>query len=337
MLAACQPQNPAAARAIPTNPPGDLLYIQDPGGPRMLQLNWSGKVVGWVSAQGFAGPSPNGSRFLHAGDPVVVEDWRGHLIGQLDVDPNAYGLLAWAEDNIHLCGIVFPTNAGPDSGQGRLWIGAPGEKGRTFGPVGQAGSDPAVTACSIKNNRVVVAGGLMPHWPPGGTRYLITTDIEVVNLTTGAVEYQHQYPVGNLGGQMDVGPRGDWILAATSPDGRYVAESGVFNGTTIVRDLPTGKQMATLPGQVAGFSSDGTRIVTTVESGGSAEARLVSWADYRAVWRASGVAQSTLARPNSPDVLIGMSTAGGSGDELVVVRGDGTSSVIVWNGSVVKP
>src|ERR1700737_2315001 len=71
MLAACQPQNPAEARGSPTNPPGDLLYIQDPGGPRMLQLNWSGKVVGWVSAQGFAVRRPT----AHGSSTPVTRLW----------------------------------------------------------------------------------------------------------------------------------------------------------------------------------------------------------------------------------------------------------------------
>jgi len=339
MLAACQPQTSAANKAAstPARPPGDLIYIQDPSGPRMLELDWSGKVVGSVSAQGFGGASPDGSRFLRAADEVSLDDWRGRSLGSLDIDPTAYGLSSWAEDNVHLCGIVFPPNAGPDSGQGRLWIGAPGEKGRIIGPAGQAGSDPAVTACSVKNNRATVAGGLMPHWPPGGERHLITTDVEVLNLTTGAIEYQHQYPVGNLGGQLEVGPRGDWVLVTTSPDGRYLAESGVFNGTTIIRDISTGNQLASLPGSVSGFSWDGSRIVANIESRGSTEAQVLTWSDQRVIWRASGVAQSTQARPNSPDVLIRMSTAGGNASDLMVVRGDGTSSILVWNGSVVKP
>jgi hypothetical protein len=303
----------------------------------MVELNWSGRVIGSVSAQGFGGASPDGSRFLRAADQVTVDDWRGRLVGRLGLDPTAYGLSAWADDSTHVCGLVFPQNAGPDSGAGRLWVGAPGDSGRIVGPVGHAGSDPSVTACSVKNNRAIVTGGLMPHWPPGGTRYLVTADVEVVNLTTGAIEYQHQYPLGNLGGQMEVGPRGDWVLVAASPDGRYLAESGVFNGTTIIRDASTGKQLSSLPGSVTGFSWDGSRVVVNIGSGRAAEAQVLTWADQRVIWRASGVAQSTQARPDSSDVLIGMATAGGNASDLVVVRGDGTSSIVVWNAAVVKP
>jgi len=339
VLAACQPQASATAKATstPVSPPGDLIYVQDPTAPRMLELDWSGKAVGWVAAQGFGGASQDGSRFLHAGDQLVVEDWRGHVLGKLDLDPSSYGLSVWADDGVHLCGITFPPNAGPDSGQGRLWVGAPGETGRFVGPVGQAGSDAAVMTCSLRNNRAIVASNLMPHWPPGATRYLITADIQVINLTSGAIEYQHQYPLGNLGGQLEVGPRGDWVLVSASPDGRYLAESGVFNGTTIIRDASTGKQLSSLPGSVIGFSSDGSRVVANIGSGGSAEAQVLTWTDERVLWHASGIAQATQARPDSTDILIGMALAGGNASDLVVVRRDGSSSIVVWNGSGVRP
>jgi hypothetical protein len=212
----------------------------------MLEMDWSGKVHGSASARGFSTPSPDGSRFLRATDQITVEDWRGRTLGQLGADPSSYGLANWADDGRHLCGIVFPPASGPDTGTGALWIGAPGEKGRMVAPVGTAGSTPAVEACSIKNNHAIVASGLEPHWPPGGTRYLVTAEIQLVNLTTGAIEYARTYPLGNLGGQLETGTRGDWVLVAASPDARHVAESGVFNGRTTIREVPTGKELASL-------------------------------------------------------------------------------------------
>src|SRR6266446_7136813 len=171
-LAACQPQASAQDHpsSSPAAPPGDLIYVQDLDAPRMVEMDWSGKVRGSVVAQGFSTPSPDGSRFLRATDHLTVEDWRSHSLGQLDANLTSYGLSTWADDGQHVCGIMFPPNSGPDTGTGSLWIAAPGEKARVVGgPVGKAGSDPAVAACSIKNNRAIVAGGLMPHWPPGGT------------------------------------------------------------------------------------------------------------------------------------------------------------------------
>lgn len=303
----------------------------------MLEMDWSGKVHGSVSAQGFSSPSPEGSRFIRATDRVTVEDWRGHALGVLDADPNSYGLGTWADDGQHFCGIVFPTSSGPDQGKGSLWIGAPGEKGRVVGPVGSAGSSPAVQACSIKNNRAIVAGGLEPHWPPGGTRYLITGEVQVVNLSTGAIEYEHHYPLGNLGGQLETGPRGDWILIAASPDARYLAESGVFNGKTTIREVPTGKVLASLSGRVSGFSWDGARVAASVNVGGTTESRVINWLDQRVIWHGSGITQSAVARPDSSDLLIGRSGMAGDWSDLVVVRGDGTSTVVVQNGLVWSP
>ena len=345
-LAACQPQASAhisPASSTSSSPdraaaaPGDLIYVRDLDGPRMLEMDWAGKVHGSVSARGFSTPSADGSRFFRTADRIVVEDWRGHALGVLDADPNSDGLGTWADDGQHFCGISFPPNSGPDTGTGSLWIAAPGEKSRSVGPVGKPGSDPAVAACSIKNNRAIVAGGLFPHWPPGGTRYLITAEIQVVNLTTGAIELEREYPLGNLGGQRESGMRGDWVLVAASPDARYVAENGVFNGTAAIREVPTGKAVATLHGGVRGFNWDGTRVVLDVENGASAEVQVATWSDQKALWHRPGVAQSMLARPNSTDIMIGVSSLSGNDTELIAVDGDGQTHVVLRNAYVSWP
>jgi hypothetical protein len=336
-LAACQPQAllPVSPSPYSAGPPGDLIYVQDLNAPRMLEMDWSGKVRGSVSAQGFSSPSPDGSRFLRATDHLAVENWRGKSLGQLDADLTSYGLSTWADDGQHICGITFPPNSSPDMGTGSLWIAAPGEKARVVGgPVGKPGSDPALVACSIKNNRAIVAGGLTAHWPPGATSYLITGDVEVVNLSTGAIEYAHQYPLGNLGSQRETGTRGEWVLVVASPDGRYLAESGVFNGKTIILEVPTGRELASFPGRAAGFSWDGSRVAASIDAGGTTESRVISWMDQRVIWHGSGIAQSAVARPRSSDLLVGRSSVAGDWYDQVVVREDGTSGVVVMNGRV---
>ena len=338
-LTACQPQGSAhvTPSSSPGGPPGDLIYVQDLNAPRMLEMDWSGKVRASVSAQGFSTPSPDGSRFIRATDRLTVEDWRGSSLGPLDVDPTSYGLSAWADDGVHICGITFPSNSGPDTGTGSLWITAPGEKSRTVGPVGRPGSDPAVAMCSIKNNRAIVAGGLTAHWPPGGPSYLITSEIQVVNLSTGEIEYERQYPLGNLGGQRETGTRGEWALVAASPDGRYLAESGIFSGKTTIREVPIGRELASLAGSVAGFSWDGSRVAISLNVEGTTESRVISWMDQRILWHGSGVAQSAVARPDSADLLVGRSSVAGDWYDQVVVREAGTSSVVVMNGRVWSP
>ena len=338
-LTACQPQ-PSAQLTPPSLPTqaADLIYVQDPNGPRMLELDWSGKVRGSVSAQGLSSPSPDGSKFIRATDHTSVEDSRGHELGTLEGDLISYGLSSWADDGRHICGIVFPSGNGPDTGTGSLWIGAPGEKNRIVGPIGKSGSAAAVAACSIKNNRAIVVGGLFPHWPPQATRYLISTDIEVVNLTAGTIEYQHQYPLGYLAGQGIPGVAPDWVLVSASPDGHYVAESGVFNGTTAIRELPSGRIVASLHGSVHGFSWDGSRLVVSRWNGGSDyEAELLRWADQKVIWHRAGLAQSMLARPDSADVLIGIGGAEGGAPELVVVNGAGAATTIARDALVTWP
>ena len=339
-LTACQSQASAhvTTSSSPAGAPGDIIYVQDLNAPRMLEMDWSGKVHGSVSAQGFIGASPDGSRFLRTTDHIMVEDWRGHSLGQLAVDPAFYGLPTWADDSRHVCGISVSANTASGSGSTSLWIGASGETPRIVGPVGKAGSDPpGIAACSTKNNRAIVTGTLMPHWPPGGTRYLITSYIQVINLATGTIQYEHQYPLGNLGGQLETGTRGDWVLVAVSPDGRYLAESGVFNGDTIIREVPTGRQLASVPGSVGGFSWDGSRVAVSVSVSGIAESRVITWTDQHVIWRGSGVSQSAVARPGSSDLLVSRSSVAGDWFDQVVVREDGTSSVVVMNGRVWSP
>jgi hypothetical protein len=312
--------------------------VQDLNAPRMLEMDWSGKFHGSVPALAFSGPSPDGSRFLRATAKVSVEDSRGHSLGGLDLDPNVYGLATWADDGRHVCGIVVASGSGPDAGKSSLWIGAPGESGRIVVAVGKPDSQAAVAACSLKNDRAIVAGGRFPHWPPGTTRYLITDEIQVVKLSTGTIEYEHQYPLGYLAGQGLPGVAPDWVLVAASPDARYVAESGVFNGTTAIRGMPSGKVVSTIHGSVRGFSWDGSRIVVSLWNGGSDyQAELIQWADQKVVWRRAALAQSMLAKPDSADVMIGVSGAGGGAPELVVIDNSGAAKTIARNALVTWP
>src|SRR5438477_819504 len=295
-LSACQPQAEAKVTPSPspTVLPGDLIYVQDPGGPRMLEMDWSGKVQGSVPSQGFSTPSPDGSRFIRATDRITIEDWRAHTVGALDADSSSYGLGNWADDGKHFCGIVFPRGSGPDAGNASLWIGAPGETGRAIAHVGKPGSNPGVAACSIKNNRAIVAGGMFPHLP-NGNRELITAEIQVVNLSTGAIEFERDYPLGGLGGQGGNATQADWVLVAVSRDASYVAENGLVSGTSAIRQLPTGKQTATLYGFVVGFNSDGSDVVVNGGKGESAEVQVAMWSDQKVLWHGPGTAQSMLA------------------------------------------
>lgn len=301
-------------------------------------MDWSGKVRGSVSVRGFSSPSPDGSRFLRTVGGISAEDWQGHAVGRLDLDPNVYGLAVWADDGRHICGVVTRSGSGPDAGNGSLWIGAPGETGRIIASVGKPGSQPGVAACSLKNDYAIVASGFFPHWPPGATRHLITGEVQLLKLSTGTIEYEHQYPLGNLGGQLETGLPGDWVLVAASPDGRYLAESGIFNGKTTIREIPSGKPLTTLTGSILGFSRDGSRVVVSLWNGSSDyRAELIRWADQKTLWQRPVVAHSMLARPNSRDVMIGISGPAGGAPELVVIDGAGASTTILRDAMMTWP
>ena len=312
----------------------DLVYVQDNSASRLLEMDWTGKFRGSVSGE-ITMPSADGSRFLRTGDRLEAQDWQGHSLGQFGANLLAYGLALWADDGQQLCAVMISPTGGPTAGGGTLWIGKPGETGRVVGHVGSNGPGPGIAACSVKNNRAVVAGGDFPHWPPMATRHLITTDIQVVDLATGAVLSQHDYPVGELAGQ---GGTPDWILASVSPDAHYVAESGVFNGSTTIRDLVTGKPVAQIHGSASGFSWDGSRVVVNVSGSASGyEAEVVSWVDQRIIWHGAGNVQGIVARPHSTDVMLSLADPAGGLSDLIVVDGAGTATTIARNVTMVSP
>ena len=333
-LVACQSAASAPVPSASAATRVDLVYVQDNSVARLLEMDWTGKIRGAVAGQ-ITTPSADGSRFLRTGDRLEAQDWQGHVLGQLDANLLSHGLALWADDGQQLCAVVVSSASGPTAGGGMLWIGKPGQTGRVVGHVGSSGSGPGIAACSVKNNRAVVAGGDFPHWPPMATRYLITTDIQVIDLNTGAIVSQHDYPVGELAGQ---GGTPDWILASVSPDARYVAESGVFNGSTTIRDLVTGKPLTQTRGSASGFSWDGSRVVVTVSGSASgAEAEVISWADKRIIWQGAGNVQGIVARPHSADVMLSVVDPVGGLSDLIVVDGAGAATTIARNVMMVSP
>lgn len=317
-LAACQSQSSGHAPS-PSPANGkyvDRIYVQNSSTNRVLELDWSGKIIGAVPTPGFGNPSADGSRFVRGGDQSSIEDWRGQRIAAFDAGLSAYGPPSWADDNTQLCGVQYPANGDPTKAS--VWILTPGKSPRIVATVDTPGGAPAVEACSVANNGIVVAAGAEPHWPPGAERYLITTEVTALNLSTGAIEYHHVYPQGNMGSQADMRPRGDWVLVTPSPDGRYLAEYGIFSRTTAIRDITADRVVATVSGRVAGFSSDGSRVAVVVTSGAASEVRVETWADQQVIWRTPGTSVAVLPRAKSSDLLLAVPNAAGSQDIYVL-------------------
>jgi hypothetical protein len=116
-----------------------------------------------------------------------------------------------------------------------------------------------------------------------------------------------------------------------------VAENGLFSGTTTIREVPTGKQSATMHGSVVGFNWDGSRVVLDIGNRESAEARVVTWSDQKVLWHGPGIAQSMLARPNSKDIMLGVHSTFGDDTDIIAVDGEGTGHVVSRNLSVNWP
>ena len=325
-LAACQSQAQVSGPSRTSAPIAysDRFYVEDASGGRIVELDWSGKTVGTVEAAGFGTPSPDGSRYLRTTDQTVVTDWQGRVLAPLPPGLNDYGTAAWADDNRHLCGIAV--REGP---QAMFWTLLPGQGIKMVGPVTRAASPPIVESCSVSGNEALISAGSMPHWPPGGTRYLVTTEVATINLTTGAIGYHRTYPLGGIGDDPN-----RWISVIPSPNGRYLGENSIFSGTTSIRDLTSDKVVATFPGRISGFSYDGS--IAVVEApGAKPEARALHWLDETVVWRQAGQAAEVLALRGSADLLVEVGAPDGD-TEIYAIR-NGVGQRIVKNANAMFP
>jgi hypothetical protein len=243
--------------------PSDLPHY--PGKPAPKQLWATGSI------------SPDGSRFVLSDGSVRSAD--GAVVGHLD--SNAGLLPVWADDNRHFCQMTTPGyhsfGGGVLVGPAVLTWGAVGSAPRAVATVGQFGAnaDTTIEACSARSGFAVLAERTASALTQAAKTGLDpVTKLVVVNLSDGAVLYQHEYGVTSnpVGG----------TLVTVSSDGRYVAEvyTVVRQGPSArvqVRALPQGMVVATM-GQtnVQGFSGDDT--IAFVGGGGKPDvAQLVNW------------------------------------------------------------
>jgi hypothetical protein len=312
-------------RVVPGNrqsTPSDLIWVQDGSAPAQYDvIDWSGKSVNKLSIAGgdLVTPAFDGQTAMLGGSRVI--GWRGNALGLLNV-PDADLLdAAWADDNVHVCVIAQPPGYGPDQGLGSLWLAQPGSAARLLHRVGQVGSAPAVLACSIASNRAVLASELNAHIPdPQGATHLITLLVQVIDLTTRAVLYEHSY-----GATASVA-----LFVVASPDGRYLAEdriSGAVSGGSVVKEITTGRVVATFThASVVGFSGDGGRVNLHFVDATTDETRVVDLASGSTVWTHPGPVTIGF-RPRSLDFVAALDDSAGGYDLLLVPHG-GPATVI---------
>jgi hypothetical protein len=318
LLVACENQRvvPASKQPTPTPSsatPSDLIWMQDGKNPAQYDvIGWDGRSVNTLLMAGgdVVTPALDGQSAMVDGSKVI--GWRGNALGTLNV-PDADLLdAAWADDNRHVCVIAEPPGHSPVQGLGRLWLAQAGSPARLIRRVGQAGSAPAVLACSMDGNRAVIASELNAHIPdPQGVRYLITLLVQVIDLTTGAVVYEHHYGATASAA----------LFVVASPDGRYLAEdriSGPVSGGSVIKEIATGRLMATFQhAPVVGFSWDGGRVNLHFVDATTDETRVVDLVSGSTVWSHAGPVAIGF-RPRTLDFVTALDDPAGDYDLLFV-------------------
>ena len=327
LLVARENQRVVPSNKLPTPTPSsatpsDLIWMQDGSNPAQYDvIDWSGRSLNTLLMAGgdLVTPAFDGQSAMLNGSSVI--DWHGNALGSLNVPDTDLLDAAWADDNRHVCVIAQPPGHGPDQGLGSLWLAQPGSPARLLRRVGRAGSEPAVLACSMASNRAVIASELNAHIPaPQGDRYLITLLVQVIDLTTGAVVYEHHY-----GATASVA-----LFVVASPDGRYLAEdriSGPVSGGSVIKEISTGRVIATFTqASVVAFSGDGGRVNLHFADATTDETRVVDLASGSTVWTHAGPVAIGF-RPQSLDFVAALDDPAG-GSDLLLVPQVGPSTVI---------
>jgi hypothetical protein len=240
-------------------------------------------------------PSPDGHRALVS--PFDVIDSGGRRLGSVALPGYEIRDSVWADDSRHLCLLGEPINSSsPDYGARSLWLAEAGQPARRIAAVGDGGSLPGLTACSMKNDRAVIVSDYSGHIPPPqGNRVLITAEVQVIALSTGSVLYEHDYTSD---------PTPVPMLATSSADGLFLVENGDLTPTATIRDLTTGKLLQTLPGvEVQGFSWDGARLIESSPSGSDEAVSVVDRLTQKVIWHQVAGGIEYLPRRQSSELL----------------------------------
>ena len=317
--------HPLASVASPTGGP-DLIWLLDGQTPRhYLLFDWSARRVGAVSVEGQVQPAPDGRQALVNGTTLI--DSTGTVLGKLQVGDADIGDVAWADDSLHICVIKTPKTASPNAGASSLWLMQPGQAARRIAAIGQPGSNPGITACSITNDRAVIASDFSTHFPTGN-KAVLTALVQVIKLSTGAVVYQHDY----LATPPVVPP-----LVMSSAEGRYLVETDSVSDSTVIRDV-TGTTAATrLRGAMAeGFSGDSTRVVLTESMRAGTALTVVDRATQKVLWQQVVASNAYLPHRNGVEILFAVERNDGSND-IYLLPGVGPEVVIAHGAFLVSP
>jgi hypothetical protein len=252
--------SPKAAEA--PRPGTNVFYLQHVGQSRQLvAYDWAGKVVRTIHTAVSVGccdvsQSPNGSRISVGG---VVLNGMGRRLGPV----RNLGDGVWADDDERQC-FVGPASSSqtPMGGPAELYlVGTVGKVDRVA-RVGAYGphTEFLVQTCDVASGQAVVFKNQLG----------MTTNVEVVDLTTGSV--------GRAGPSSAGGPCGSpW---AVSPDGRLEATGSGAGGS--ICDVSSGKALGHIAGQPQSLS--GSLVAEVVSGRNGFTAEVVDWRTDQILW-----------------------------------------------------
>ena len=302
--------NPARGFNVPESVP--LILFHDPTKDGQIDgITWDGRSAGLVGDGGINGGTSNPAGTLYA-TGTDIRDRTGKVVGPLANTPPKTSRVTWADDEIHYCQVVPLFYKGVGPGPGMLQVVQPGgavsnivqigifgpasqyqppPSGSLGGPMSQYPPPPTVVACSVKNDRAVVAQAvLVPN----------ETSVRdwVVQLSTGRILWTHVITVAGS-------PAGVGITS--THDGQFVAESIEESASSTATIFgPDGSAITHLAGTVYDFSWDGSLAVTSPSLG--SPVTLIRWRNRTVIWTGPAGLHFRAARaePNGTRIAIGL-------------------------------
>lgn len=302
----------------------NLLYVHDPNHPGwLIGYDWSGQPRATVKPDQPASilMAPDGQSFatgLNAkGGSGELRDRLGQPIPGSGALPGP-AFQIWADDNKHMCGLIFDTHAFTYT----LTTVAPGEAAKSSFVTPRTQTDQEVfrlQSCSFRSDRAVIVHGFPP------------TEVWVVKVSDGQVVSHHTYtdprPLSNVIASADATLMAeDWSFSPGQP--------GTAPKTTI-RKVSDRSLVATFDPSIGvlAFSSDNSLVLVTTSGpdGGTPDhLAVIELQSGRTLWSYAGPEQigSAVAEPGGNGFALLFRPATGTGPEadVVIVHGDGTST-----------
>lgn len=277
---------PPSPSVEPTSSPSQLVIPLRTDAGRNAVFDWRGRRIGTFTG------SPTGSEAFSPDGSMALATTTDHQTAMFDASGRSLGAIQasdpfqgrWGTDSRHFC----VPGQGPD-GLFHLVVyavdpraGVTGQ--RTIAIHDVAGAAARLAVCSPATMRAVFSSAVPTDRTSASGSF--ESDITVIDLGTGATILHEHYP-----------PPAPFANLVVSADGLYAA--GYAPGgtdpartTSVVIDLTSGKQVATVQGVVEAFTGDDRYVAVSsftselARTGGTST--LVEWRSGRIVWQGAG-------------------------------------------------